>query len=512
MSSASIHPEADTGTAKLRLSQRAPWQVLVLTAVYVLPAFLCLRHAWVGDLDIWWHMKAGQWILHHNAFPYSDPFSSYAAGKTWIAYSWLFDLIVLKAYGWLGLNGVVAYTAGMLVAITMAYHRLIRRAGIGLTPGVLLTLAAVLCIAPLWTARSWMFSILLFTVQLDVLVQARRSGGTRELWCLPAIYVLWANVHIQFIDGLVVLAIAVLEAAFAYWWDRSQTPIGFGRTAGVFAACAGAVLVNPYGFGIYTTAYGLASQQGVLNSLVELRAMPFRDIFDYGVVFLAFGAVAALARARSRRLFECVLLLFSVVVSFRSQRDVWILVTVSAAIMAAGSADDRSGETACKAWAAPAASLLAVIVAILGFAAFHVNNGRLAKKLGETLPVHAAEFVRTNNIQGSLFNNYDWGGYLMWSTDLPVSIDGRAELVGDGLFHQSAATWAGAPDWACDPQLQKAQLVIGPVTAPLTQLLRLNSHFKLAYEDKLAAVFVVQVPSSTDPADGPVPLPCTSGR
>jgi hypothetical protein len=52
------------------------------------------------------------------------------------------------------------------------------------------------------------------------------------------------------------------------------------------------------------------------------------------------------------------------------------------------------------------------------------------------------------------------------------------------------ATWSAQPDWASDAQLMKAGVVIGPVKAPLTQVLRMDPRFQLAYEDKVAAVFV----------------------
>jgi hypothetical protein len=52
------------------------------------------------------------------------------------------------------------------------------------------------------------------------------------------------------------------------------------------------------------------------------------------------------------------------------------------------------------------------------------------------------------------------------------------------------ATWNAEPDWASDPQLKAAGLVIGPVKAALTQLLRLDPRYQLVYEDKVAAVFI----------------------
>jgi len=47
--------------------------------------------------------------------------------------------------------------------------------------------------------------------------------------------------------------------------------------------------------------------------------------------------------------------------------------------------------------------------------------------------------------------------------------------------------------------------VIGPLGAPLTQLLRLDPSFELAYEDKLAAVFVARPASSSAAAASPRP-------
>ena len=56
----------------------------------------------------------------------------------------------------------------------------------------------------LYTPRPWLFTILLFILELDILMRARRTGRLRGLLWLPAIFALWANVHIQFIDGRMV--------------------------------------------------------------------------------------------------------------------------------------------------------------------------------------------------------------------------------------------------------------------------------------------------------------------
>ena len=89
-----------------------------------------------------------------------------------------------------------------------------------------------------------------------------------------------------------------------------------------------------------------------------------------------------------------------------------------------------------------------------------------------------------------IYNDYGWGGYLIWELRLPVSIDGRAALYGDDRINRSRATWDGEPNWASDPQLLSAGLIVAPVNTPLTQLLRLNPAFKLTHEDQQTALFV----------------------
>ena len=122
----------------------------------------------------------------------------------------------------------------------------------------------------------------------------------------------------------------------------------------------------------------------------------------------------------------------------------------------------------------------------------HVNNGKLQKLLAENMPVQAVEVIKDRHYTRAVFNTYDWGGFLIWNLREPVSIDGRAALYGDQAITRSRDTWAGGAKWAADPDLRSAGVVIAPDGAALTQLLRTDAHFDLAYEDKVAAVFVAR--------------------
>lgn len=470
-------------------------QATLLLVLYALPAINGIRIAAVADPDVWWHLRTGQWILQHSAVPRTDPFSSFAAGKPWAAYSWLFELLVQELFAHLGLVGIVAYTSLMLLAITVALYRLARRRQTSFSAAILLVYLACFSMSHLYTPRPWLFSILFFILELDILMRVRGSGRTRQLAWLPLLFLLWANLHIQFVDGLIVLGLACLQSFLPKQYRLF--PEGVSRTK-LFAALLGAVLGtlgNPYGWHIYGIAHELASQTGVLNKLQELQAVPFRDPVDWSFLVLALITGTVMAWQRCRQPFEWMLFLFALVVGFRSQRDVWVLAAVATAILPptlqlATRRRRLSLDAYSSLW--PAAGAFLVVLFSLWSLARHPH--RLETTLAAALPVHALDFVASQHLGGPVFNDYTWGGYLIWRLGLPVGIDGRAALYGDTRIDHLDALWDGQPQWEQDPELGKAGMIIGPVRSPLSQLLRMDPRYQLTYEDHLAVVFLRRIP------------------
>jgi hypothetical protein len=450
---------------------------------------MCVHAACASDPDIWWHLRTGQWILQHHAVPHTDPFSR-DTPRPWAAYSWLFEVGVLQLFQRLGLAGLVAYSAGLVLAITVALHHLIKRLQADFSFAVLLTFAASFTMMRLYTPRPWLFTILFFVLVLDIVMQARRFGRNRELAWLPLIFALWANTHIQFVAGFVPLVLALGESIAAHWWGAVQTraqPKWLGLA--LFGSLLG-TLLNPYGWHIYGVVYDVATHPGGMDKISELQSLPFRNLSDYLVLFFALGSVAALARVKWLPLFEAGLLLFGLYVSFRSQRDLWAVVVIGVAILAREIPGREKNRTRVPAAAVPFLAAFAGLVVALGIPAMRINNAALGAKLADTMPVAAVAEIEAKHYPGPLFNDFNWGGYLVWALRMPVSIDGRGTMYGDEAINRSVATWNAEPDWRSDPQLASAGVVIGPVKAPLTQMLRLDPRFKLAYEDKLTAAFV----------------------
>jgi len=458
-------------------------------------AFICMRGAVeaVTDPDVGWHLRTAEWILAHHAVPRVDPFSRVAGGSPWQAYSWLFDLILLKAWTWMNLRGLLVFTAAMMTLTGAVVYRMISGLQADFTQRAVLTVAVIFCLSQLSTPRPWLFTVLFFAIEMDILMRSRRDGRGRGLLWLPLLFALWANIHIQFVDGLLVLGIAAAEPVVVRWWKSEARPAPAWRLWLVFSACVVASCLNPYGPGIYKIAWQLGAQPGVLDTVTEMHALAFRAPADFALLFLALAAAGVLFRYRRLNPFETMMLALAAVLSFRSGRDLWVMAITAGAILAAGiPVRDKADRRAQPAWAVALACLVATGAFAGSVLLLNASNERLQGLLAERMPVRAVEVVKDRHYTGALFNTYDWGGYLIWTLREPVSIDGRAALYGDQVIGRSRETWGGGEHWASDPDLRSAGVVIAPEGAALTQLLRTDAGFDRVYEDKVAAVFVAR--------------------
>ena len=471
---------------------------LFLIILFSIPAWLTLRFTGVDDPDVWWHLRTGQWILQHHWVPYSESFSTFAMGNPWAAYSWLFEVLIYSLFGWLGLVGLLAYTYAMVLAITGELHSLVRKFETRLAYSVPLTVLALLAMAPLYTPRPWLFSILLFIVELNILIGVRHSRRYRRLLLLPLLFALWANLHIQFVLGFLVLGAAMCEEPLGKLLRHRHLDGDQDKALPVFymtliaLACVVATLLNPYHFRIYAVVLELVRQAGFYNLVSEFGAMNFRTPPDWLVLGLTLGATFALGRQRVVRPFWVLLLLAAYLISFRSRRDVWVVVVIAVGVISSSRSALLVGslETLQKAQ-------IIVIVAAVGILLFitaranHISEDALQVAVAKAYPVRAADAVEEGGYAGPLYNHFDWGGYLVWRLPkLPVSMDGRTNLYNVDRVTHSVMVWTGQPGWASDAQLASAGVVIAQRDFALTQLLRLDPRFQLVYEDQVAVVFI----------------------
>ena len=120
----------------------------------------------------------------------------------------------------------------------------------------------------------------------------------------------------------------------------------------------------------------------------------------------------------------------------------------------------------------------------------------MEREAAKLFPVDAAKFVAEKDYPGPLYNDFNWGGYLIWALPQhPVAIDGRTNLHGDERILRFGRIWAGSPTYRDDPDLNAANIVIAGAEMPLSAVLLLStSRFELVHQDDVALVFVRKTP------------------
>lgn len=470
-------------------------RIVLVVLLYLIPSVQAMLP--VDDPDMWWRFRTGQWIVENHSVPLEDYFSTYAMGKPWIEYSWLFDLLIYAAYALFDLPGVVYFVVGMALIITFVGHQLVRRCGLPLAAEVALVGAAVGAMKPLMTPRPWLFTIVLFSIELLIIDRVRHSGKYQLLWALPLVFAIWANLHIQFVYGLAVLGLLLAEAVLVVTFQRSgiiiqAPPLSPGRLTLVFLACIVATFLTPYHYLLYKQILEYVGQTGVFLNISELHPMFFRSPDSWLVLLLMITTAFILGWRRDWLPFPTLLLLTGAFLAFRARRDAWFLVLTAIWVIGDCGRALWPGRSFVFSKAQIAASAVAVAATLfLVGIARQISTVNLQAIVEQKFPVNAVNYVNSNQLPGPLFNDYDWGGFLLWSLPrLPVVIDGRLNLFGEDRLERSLNTWDGRPGWSSDPDLAGAKLVIANKQRKLVSLLRSDRRFKIVYEDSIAVVYV----------------------
>lgn len=451
----------------------------------------------VRDLDAWWHLKVGDWIVANLAVPHNGIFSLTAVNRPWVAYSWGYEVVLSRAYHWFGLMGIGVLGIVLTLANAYAVFWSLRRLCGRFWEAWVLAACTLYSFLFMLMPRPVFISILFYTVLLTVLLEANRDGKIKRLYWLPALFMVWANIHIQFIYGLFVLGLFVAAQLLPRLTDSFGITPTYLREASLpakplallFVGCLLATLIGPYGYHLYMVVLSYSQAHYAYEMIVELQPLSFRLSNHFVQLLLTGGGFVAIAWRKKIDLFKLALLTFASIVGFRTLRDCWFL-TITAAAFIADFPAPQEDEDEAETWLERGAMLVTVaFFLVLLSRNFDFNEHTLGSTVSEIFPVDAANFLRQNPLPGPLYNNLDWGGFLIWyMPQYPVAIDGRNDLYGDDLdriFHKSQ----DALQYKNDPYLDKAGCVLLEKKYPLSAVLKYDPRFEVVYEDPSAIIY-----------------------
>ncbi len=272
----------------------------------------------LGDASIGWHIRNGDLMISSRTITRTDPFSVTMSGQPWYAWEWLYDLAIAGIHHWLGLNGVVLFTAIIIAATFALTLRLCLRRGAD--PAVTVALLALSLGASMihLLARphvlSWLFTVIWFQL-LDSSESDGKNPG-RRLWWLPALMLLWVNLHGGFVVGFALLGIYLVSDAFRYFRCRQDEirhdiSLRLRQLGAVTVVSLVASLVNPYGYRLHVHVYQYLSSRWLMNHIDEFLSPDFHGVAQQCFVVILLIAIVALAVGKKPSLVHLLVLLFA---------------------------------------------------------------------------------------------------------------------------------------------------------------------------------------------------------
>jgi len=309
------------------------WMISVL-ALLALGLTVRVGTRAVGDPDIWWHLKTGQYVLNGGQFSGPDPWVPFAT-RPFVLTQWLPEVVAQKVYELAGLPGVAwLRCVGMLVLLG-ALLWVCRRVADSV-PALIAALSAMLGAGASLTERPQLVSFILLAVTLAA--WWRTAEDLRPRWWLIPITWLWACSHGLWSVGLAVGGVVILGLAVDRRLDR-RTAL---RLVLVPILSLIAVALTPVGPRLLLSPFDVAGAAGTF--VQEWQPTSARNPF--ALITLAMIAIVVLTWVRSRDVpptWQIALAAFAFVATLIMYRTVAIGAVIAAPLFASALQQQRLG-------------------------------------------------------------------------------------------------------------------------------------------------------------------------
>jgi len=462
-----------------------------------------------GDPDMGWHLRNGFDTIANWATQTGDTYSWTMSGYNWVSHEWLTEIIMAGVYSLSGLWGLaLIFTA--LIAFTFW---LASRAGNPATRNSLLLAIVGITIAwPLIGARPQMLTVLGVAVLLYILFAWRKHRTSLYLYSIPVLFLVWANMHAGFAAGFLLVGVFIVGEALRLIFVEKRKhkleqviPFRGLISLGLIAFLGGGLLtlVNPYGWNIYAEIVNTLRQPDILNQIMEWLPVDFTSRGSFNLIIGGLLVIGLMAVTKFKvdytKLLIAVIFFFVALASWRHlplfavASLPFISEQVSAVSRSLHSEISRSFI---------ALITLGTVVALAGW--WHVTQSLPLmsdpSKYAEAFvfPEGAVEYIKTHDLGERMFNEYNWGGYLIWQLpEQKVFIDGRMAIWHEKdlrIFEEFSAIMSGKRQtiltaldkWKVDFVLVGNQKLLCSV------LSLARDDWNIVYQDEISSIWVRQ--------------------
>jgi hypothetical protein len=391
----------------------------------VVGAFFVLYTFAIGDGDIFWHIKTGEYIVKFKALPQVDTFAytsidqSTPTSKLAIAILkqyWLAQIILYYIWSAGGAVGIILLRAFIYSALIFSVYVIARKKSNFLVAfGIFILIGTYL--PNFSNDRPQLFSYPLTLIVLYLLEKI--ISDTKPFpagYFLPIIMLLWSNMHGAYMLGDLLISIYFVSYLFKSYYDKEKICYAIPIVLLLSLICS---LVNPTGISGFNEIIKFFSDSKP-NYITEYYS-PYYILINYNKYNVSYWICIFIYIAvlfisfKKMSLHHILLLLFITVLSLSAYRH-----TPYALIMMPIVANYFIKVN-------KKALLVIITAGIVVFVSTTSFSDSLQFKADSFFPSNSSQILKEAKPDGRIFNHMSWGGYLMINNpEYPVFIDGRA--------------------------------------------------------------------------------------
>lgn len=455
------------------------------------------------DGDLGRHLQLGSRILDTGSIPTTDIYSYTSAGGTMVPHEWIAQVVYAAAFDVWGFDGVALV---VLVAVALSWAittRLLLSRGIRATAVLATVVVAAASSMIHWATRPHVFTFV-FIVIWVALLDDLRAGKRDHVWWVIPLTIVWANTHGAFIVGFVLIATylvgGILDRHLGIDNHASSRHLGMALGGSIIAA-----LVNPVGTRLITNSFAYIGEDFLHDFTSEYNSPDFHQRAFWPFAALLFAAIL-LKWAKTPT--NILLVTSWAAFGLYSFRNIPIFALVTAPILAVG-VDQLLAQFAGhvrhrlpKRWGDPSwagmhravagGTMAFILLASIAFA-LDRDPGSSFQFSPDVFPVEALLELEGNYPGQRVFNQFEWGGYLLYCCwpEIDVFIDGQTDYYGPELTMEYDRVVEGLPGWDDVLERYDVDWVLIRSEKPLAQILTASPDWTRLHHDRTASVFVI---------------------
>lgn len=387
-----------------------------------------------ADVDLWGNVgfvKAMPWsqeFLRTNTFSFTEP------GHAWINHEWLSEYILNRTHTIAGNSGLLALKVALGLLAIGLLSIAVRR---GAASGTLQFLFLILVISTMgygFSIRPHLFTYV-FLILFLLILKYHWKNRSLVLLVVPAMGLVWANLHGAFFVGIVLVILFTVSELFkslAAGRIKDDSPFLLQLLAAL-ALLGSASFATPYGLDLWKfIAESAATARPYLSEWEPFNPVRhFADHTDFMALTILSAASLAFSSRRKDPTWICLLAL-SFIGALILRRNIPIFAIVTCFVVPEHMEDVAGNALARIRESLPAPVLPVLLCAFIPLCAWYTvavnkTNPLQIEVPRDRFPTGVMSFIKANNIRGNMLTFFDWAEYCIWKLypDCRVFLDGR---------------------------------------------------------------------------------------